>query len=45
MMHARTMRPAEIAAEGKARHAVEFGEAYVIGAYKDFIARAAKEYR
>ncbi len=36
---------ADLAASGKARHAAEFGEAQVIGAYKDFIARAAKEYR
>ncbi len=36
---------AEIAAEGNARHAAEFGEAQVICAYKDFIARVAKEYR
>jgi glycosyltransferase involved in cell wall biosynthesis len=35
---------ADIAAAGKARHAAEFGEARVIGAYKDFIARAAQEY-
>ncbi|MBC8794083.1 MAG: glycosyl transferase [Tagaea sp. CACIAM 22H2] len=36
---------ADLAASGKARHAAEFGEAQVIDAYKDFIARAAKEYR
>ncbi len=35
----------DLGAAGKARHAGEFGEAKVIGAYKDFIARAAKEYR
>jgi len=35
---------ADIAAAGKARHAAEFGEARVIGVYKDFIARAAQEY-
>ncbi|MBN9496362.1 MAG: glycosyltransferase [Alphaproteobacteria bacterium] len=35
----------DLGAAGQARHAGEFGEAKVIGAYKDFIARAAKEYR
>lgn len=42
---AETEFAADIAAAGKARHAAEFGEAHVIGAYKEFIARAAKEYR
>ncbi len=35
----------DLGAAGQARHAGEFGEAQVICAYKDFIARAAKEYR
>jgi glycosyltransferase involved in cell wall biosynthesis len=36
---------ADLAAAGKAHHAAEFGQMRVIGAYKDFIARAAREYR